>query len=252
MAFGLALSGKGGTGKTAIASLIVRWLTENRKRSVFAVDADPNSTLAPALGVKVEGSVAQLREDILKNKLSSSPGVSKQRLVEYAIEQMISEGSGFDLLTMGRPEGPDCYCYVNHLLRDYLRKLSERNAYVVIDNEAGMEHLSRRTTDNIEVLLIVADESPVALRAARRIFELSNTLRINIKNRYLVLNRKKDDSVFDDSAFSDKGLPMAGIVPYDGSLNEVFGSERSVFELAGESPAYVAIGEILSKIIPNN
>ena len=252
MAFSLALSGKGGTGKTTLTSLIVRWLTENTDKSVFAVDADPNSTLAPALGVKVEGTVAQLRENILKDKFAAAPGMNKQRFLEYAIEQMISEGSRFDLLTMGRPEGPECYCYVNHLLRDYMRKLSERNAYVVIDNEAGMEHLSRRTTDNIEVLLIVADESPVALRAVDRIYDLSNTLHINIKNRYFVLNRKKSDSLFDDAAFSKKGLPMAGVVPYDSGLDEVFGNEKSVFELPKESPAYVAVGEILSRIIPNN
>ena len=252
MAFSLALSGKGGTGKTTLASLIVRWLTENTDKTVFAVDADPNSTLAPALGVKVEGTVAQLRDDVLKDKLASTPGMSKQRMVEYFIEQMISEGRRFDLLTMGRPEGPDCYCYVNHLLRDYLRKLSERNAFVVIDNEAGMEHLSRRTTDNIEVLLIVGDESPVALRSVERIYELSNTLPINIKNRYFVLNRKMNNVPFDDAAFSKKGLPLAGVVPYDSRLDELFGSEMSVFELPKESPAYVAIGEILSRIIPNN
>jgi CO dehydrogenase maturation factor len=230
--------------------LIVRWLTEKRNKNVLAVDADPNHTLAAALGVEVEGTISDLRDDILKEKLAVTPGMSKQRMVEYMIEQRISEGNKFDLLTMGRPEGPDCYCYVNHLLRDYLTKTAERNAFVVIDNEAGMEHLSRRTTSNVEVLLIVGDESAVSLRAVKRIYELSKTLPITVKQKFLVLNRKKSDASFDASPFSDNGLPLSGIIPYDADLEEIFGAEKPVFELPGDSPAYVAVGEMLSKIIP--
>jgi CO dehydrogenase maturation factor len=251
MAFTIALSGKGGSGKSTLSSLIVRWLTEKRGKNVLAVDADPNYTLAAALGVDVEGTVAELREDVLKERLAVTPGMSKQRMVEYMVEQRIAEGKKFDLLTMGRPEGPECYCYVNHLLRDYLTRTAERNAYVVIDNEAGMEHLSRRTTNDVEVLFIVGDESAVSLRAVERIYELSKTLPITVKEKFLVLNRKKSDAPFDDSAFSKNGLPLGGIIPYDVALEEVFGAEKPIFELPEESPAYVAVGEMLSKIIPD-
>ena len=250
MAFSIALSGKGGTGKSTIAALIVRWLIENRNKTVFAVDADPNYTLGAALGVKVMGTVSDLRDDVLKEKLAIAPGMSKPRMVEYLIEQLISEGNKFDLLTMGRPEGPDCYCYVNHLLRDYLKKISERNSYVVIDNEAGMEHLSRMTTNNVQVLFIVGDETPVALRAVKRIYELSNKLPINIEKRFFILNRKRRDAPFNNSIFSDNGLECAGTIPFDGELEEIFAGERPIFELKGDSPAYRAVGEMLSRLIP--
>jgi len=252
MAFTIALSGKGGTGKSTLAALIVRWLTEKRGKNVLAVDADPNYTLGAALGVEVQGTVADLREDILKEKLAVTAGMSKQRMVEYVIEQRIVEGHKFDLLTMGRPEGPGCYCYVNHLLRDYLSKVSGRNAYVVLDNEAGMEHLSRRTTGNVDVLLIVGDRSAVSLRAVKRIHELSKTLPITVKKKFFVLNRKRGGSEFEDSPFSDNGLPLAGVVPYDEELEEIFGAERPIFELPEKNPAYVAVGDMLSKIIPRD
>ncbi|HID11122.1 MAG TPA: carbon monoxide dehydrogenase, partial [Candidatus Latescibacteria bacterium] len=139
----VAVSGKGGTGKTTIAALLVRKLMR-MDGPVLAVDADPNSNLGEQLGMEVGETIGDIREEVLEEELP--PGMTKDRYLELRIQETLTEGEGVDLLTMGRPEGPGCYCYVNHLLRGFLDRLSKNYRHIVVDNEAGMEHLSRRTT----------------------------------------------------------------------------------------------------------
>src|SRR3990172_6196597 len=160
MAYVIALSGKGGTGKTSIAALTVRYLREKKRGPVLAVDADSNSCLNEALGVQIHATIGHLREDSLKNIRAGTArpgGMSMEQLFDYQVQQSVIESDGFDLMVMGRPEGPGCYCAANNIICKYTDKLSEDYPYVVIDNEAGMEHLSRRTTHAVDLLLIISD-----------------------------------------------------------------------------------------------
>jgi len=176
----IAISGKGGSGKTTVAAMIVRLLREQGAGPILAVDADANSCLGLTLGVEPAGTIAEIRENARKKSPSSS-GVDKLRAVELGIQQAITEASGFDLLTMGRPEGPACYCAVNNLLRQFLDKLSSQYQFVIIDNEAGMEHLSRRTTNNVDLLYIVTEATSLGALTAQRIFALAKQLPIVVK-----------------------------------------------------------------------
>ncbi|UCE46526.1 MAG: AAA family ATPase, partial [Phycisphaerales bacterium] len=176
----IAISGKGGTGKTTLAAMMVRELSRSTSEAVLAVDADPNSCLGLTMGVEVTRTIAELREDS-RNKRGGGRGMDHVSSFEYGLQQAITEAKGFDLVTMGRPEGPDCYCAANNLLRRFLDKLSSQYRFVVVDNEAGMEHLSRRTTNNVDVLCIVAEFNPVGEVTARRIHDLAKTLRLSVK-----------------------------------------------------------------------
>ncbi|MHC4181455.1 MAG: ATP-binding protein, partial [Planctomycetota bacterium] len=183
MKISVAVAGKGGTGKTTLSALLVRCLREAALRPILAVDADPNSNLAEALGVESGKQLADIREEGSSPEGSPASGVGRVRAVEDEIQRAITEADGFDLVTMGRPEGPRCYCYVNNLLRKSLGELSRNYAALVLDNEAGMEHLSRRTTNNVDFLLMVVNPALPAIRAAKRILALSHQLPITIGHR---------------------------------------------------------------------
>ena len=179
MAYVIALAGKGGTGKTSVAGLTVRYLMEKKKKPVLAVDADSNSCLHEALGVEVHATIGHLREESLRTIRSGAErpgGMSMEQLFDYQVQQSVIEAKGFDLMVMGRPEGPGCYCAANNIIRKYTDKLSETYSYVVIDNEAGMEHLSRRTTHKVDLLLIVSDPTVRGIKTAQRIAGLVKEL----------------------------------------------------------------------------
>lgn len=188
MTYTIAVAGKGGVGKSTISALAVMHLHRSTKEVVLAVDADPNSNLGAKLEMEPGRTLGDLREEIVTRGEEPPEGMSKQEYVDYQIRLALREGSGFDLITMGRQEGPGCYCYINNMLRTILDSVSSRYAYVVIDNEAGMEHLSRRTTQSPNLLLIVADRSKAALDAARRISALADEMKIKAERKVLVLN----------------------------------------------------------------
>ena len=194
MAKVIAVAGKGGTGKTTISSIIMRSLIEAGKTPVLGVDADPNSNLNILLGVEGEKSIGIFREEALEDIKSLPPGMTKESFLELKMQKVISEHEGFDLLSMGRPEGPGCYCYVNNILRKYMDILGSNYKYIVIDNEAGMEHLSRRTAASIDYLFLISDPTPRGLQAALRIRELSKELKLEVKNIYLIINRAENVS----------------------------------------------------------
>src|SRR3989338_8369324 len=184
MAYVIALAGKGGTGKTTIAALTIRYLIEKKRKPVLAVDADSNSCLNEALGVPVHATIGQLREESLAAVRSGAErpgGMSMEQLFDYQVQQAIIEAKGFDLMVMGRPEGPGCYCAANNIIRKYTDKLSETYTYVVIDNEAGMEHLSRRTTHKVDLLLIISDPTVRGIKTARRIDGLVKELALDVE-----------------------------------------------------------------------
>lgn len=193
MSYTIAVAGKGGTGKTTLASFIVNYLTRSNAGSVLAVDADPNSNLGEFLGLGITDTVVGIIDDIASSKDKIPPGITKERLIEYRVQESLIEGEGFDLLVMGRPEGPGCYCYANSMLRMVLGKLNRGYKYTVMDNEAGMEHLSRRTARSIDYLFITGDPTESGVRAAKRILDLIKELKISVQRIHLIVNRVKSN-----------------------------------------------------------
>ena len=235
----IAISGKGGSGKTTLAAMIVRILCEECEGSVLAVDADPNSCLGLTMGLEPVGTIAEVREKAAEKTVSNT-AVDRVRLFEYGIQQSVTEGTRFDLLTMGQPEGPSCYCAANNLLRKFLDELSTSYRFVVMDNEAGMEHLSRRTTNSVDMLCIIADATNVGTITARRIFELSKRLPISVKEAGVIWNRI-------DSGNGLGEIETFGSVPYDDTVFDASMQGKTIFDLKQNSPAFVALREILKR-----
>ncbi len=252
MAFVIGLAGKGGTGKTSIAGLTVRYLIERKRKPVLAVDADSNSCLNETLGIDVPATIGKLREESLQAVRSGGErlgGMSIEQLLEFQVQQSLIESKGFDLIVMGRPEGPGCYCAANNILRKYTDKLSETYPYVVIDNEAGMEHLSRRTTHKVNVLLVVSDPTKRGIQTAKRIDGLVDELALEIEKRVLIINRVsgiEGDEL--KSLAENSGLSVAGIVPQDDLIFEYDLRGKPIFQLPDDSGAVKAVFNILDSL----
>ena len=256
----IALAGKGGVGKTTIAGMVVKYLAESQTGTILAIDADPSSNLNMVLGLDLEWTVGDIREDMLaqvKTSLTAGGaamgalpgGVSKHEYLDYEIRSSLSEGIQFDLIAMGRSEGPGCYCAVNHNLRDVVDSISKNYRYVVIDNEAGMEHLSRRTTRDVDHMLIVTDPTQRGLVAAQRIAELRNELDIRVENAYLIVNRLNGEMPPAlDQAIQQLPIPLLGVVPADGDLMDFEFSGRPLVELGDDSPVFRSVAEMMAKI----
>jgi len=197
MAFTIAVAGKGGVGKTTLSALIIVDLLRKGFKPVLAVDADPNVNLNILLGIEAPQAIGTLREKALEEvkNIEFPAGMSKATYLEYGFQSCLAEGEGFDLMVMGRPEGPGCYCFANDVLRKFIDKLTPNYRYVVIDSEAGMEHLSRRTTQNVDILFMISDSNLIALKSAKRISDLVDELKLNISKRYLVLNNTENSMV---------------------------------------------------------
>jgi len=246
----LAVAGKGGTGKTSLSALFVRALLARQVRPVLAVDADPNSNLAEALGVPAGRPLAEIREQSSSPEGSPPSGVGRVRAVEDEIQRAIAEAEGFDLITMGRPEGPRCYCYVNNLLRKSLDGLSRSYSAVVLDNEAGLEHLSRRTTNDVDVLIAVMDPTLPAFRAVQRILLLTRELPIKIGKLAVLINRVRSQGppeamLRELAALGVQRLPD---VPQDDAVELAGALGRHVFTLPEQSPAVVAAGKVIETL----
>jgi len=257
----IALAGKGGVGKTTIAALMIKYLLKRRLGAVLAIDADPSTNLNIALGMDVEYTVGDIREGLLTQvkgslvaggaAMGSLPGgVTKHEYLDYQIRVSLIEGDCCDLIAMGRPEGPGCYCAVNHNLREVIDAISKNYGYVVIDNEAGIEHLSRRTTRDVDHLVIVSDPSYRGLVAAGRIAGFCNELDIQIKNAFLVLNRLTGEV---PAPIQDQvqalGIPLLGIVPADRELADLESNGSPVIALGDESNVYRAVATLMEKIV---
>ncbi len=252
MSYLIALAGKGGTGKTSIAGLTVRYLLEKRRGPVLAVDADSNACLNEALGVEVHTTVGALRESSLETIRSGAErpgGMSMEELFEYQIAQALVEAKGFDLLVMGRPEGPGCYCAANNIIRKYTDILSEKYPYVVIDNEAGMEHLSRRTTHKVNLLLMVSDPTVKGIKTARRISDLIDELKLDIERRVLIINRVSGEERDTLVRYArEQGLEVAGTVPNDPTVFQFDLEGKPIFELPPDSVAVTSLFSILDEL----
>ena len=257
----IALAGKGGVGKTTIAGLIIKHLIETQPGAVLAIDADPSSNLNMVLGLELDWTVGDIREDLLhqvKESLTASGaamgaiagGISKQDYLNYQIHSALAEGDRFDLIAMGQPEGQGCYCAVNHNLRQVIDGISKNYRYVVIDNEAGMEHLSRRTTRDVQQLLIVSDPSLRGLVAAERIANFRHEMDIEIEHTGLILNRVPGEvPPLLQARIDEMDIPLLGVVPADEKVMEFEFSGRPFVELDSECAAVTAVAAIMDKIL---
>ncbi len=246
MGYVIALAGKGGTGKTTIACLIVRLLKEKKRGSILAVDADPNSNFAENLGFKPEKTIGSILDDISTHPEHIPTGMSKDRFIEYEVQTAIQEEDGFDVLTMGRPEGPGCYCYVNNVLRNAMARLIKDYDYVVIDNEAGLEHLSRRTTRSADSLVVVSDATKTGLRAAARIKDIVEELDIKTKNKFLLINRSDKD--LDKKEFTGLNLEYLGSLPCDEEIQKISLNGNSLMKLDDHAASMQVLRKIGDKL----
>jgi len=247
MTYSIGLAGKGGTGKTTIAGLLVKYLVERGKIPVLAVDADSNANLNEVLGLEVKESLGDAREEM---KTGVGIGMTKDVFMEMKLEQAVVEAQGYDLIVMGRPEGAGCYCAANSLLTQYLDRLINNYAWVVIDNEAGMEHISRLTTNNINLLLIVSDTTRRGIQSAARIFQLTSELGLNIARKLLIVNQAKKgqlDAV--KKAVNEYQLDLTGVIPEDDQVQEFDLKGRPTIELSEENRALRAAFEIFERAL---
>jgi CO dehydrogenase maturation factor len=258
----IALAGKGGVGKTTVAGMIIKYLAQNKTGPILAIDADPSSNLNMVLGLELDWTVGDIREDMLaqvKHSLLGSGaamgalpgGISKHDYLDHQIRSSLAEGQAFDLIAMGRGEGTGCYCAVNHNLREVIDSISKNYRYVVIDNEAGMEHLSRRTTRDVQHLIVVSDPTQRGINAASRIAAFRNELDIAIENAYLVINRLPGDIPPALKVYIQDHLdiPLLGIIPADTTLMDFEFSGRPLVELGDQSPVYQSVAHMMDQIL---
>jgi len=249
MGINIAVAGKGGTGKTTTCALIIRVLKELDKGTVLALDADSNSNLNELLGVEVSKTIGNIREDFKKEGANLPSGMYKDQMVEMNIHQSLIEGEGFDLLAMGRGEGPGCYCAANTLFKKYIDQIQSHYGFVVMDNEAGMEHLSRRTTSDVDFLLIISDPSPRGVMTAARIRDLSKDLNINAKIIKLIVCKVQgtiDERLSD--YIRDRGFESFETIDLDQKLYELELAGKNIFDLEKEAKSLKKVNKILKNM----
>jgi CO dehydrogenase maturation factor len=247
LSFLIALAGKGGTGKTTVAAMFLRYLVEHGKTPVLAVDADANSNFNEVLGLRVEHTVGEAREEMKKG--GGLVDITKDQLIEMRINQSLVEADGFDLIVMGQPEGPGCYCAANNLVAHYMDVLSKNYPYIVMDNEAGMEHLSRLTTKNVDRLILVSDPSWRGIQAARRLQDLAKQLNI-LKGRATLIVNRATNGLSSKAQAEAQDLELIGMIPDDSLIAEYDSEGRPTFNLPAESSALQAAFAIFTKLLP--
>ncbi len=246
MGYVIALAGKGGTGKTTLAALLVRVLKDKKAGSVLAIDADPNSNLGELLGVVTGQSVGEILDSISADPNKLPGGMTKERFIQHQVQSAVQENDGFDLLSMGKPEGPGCYCYVNNVLRGMLAKLISDYDYIVIDNEAGLEHLSRRTMRQADLLIVVSDASSVGLKSAKRVMELVGNLKIEVKKSFLLVNRYHQGVLRD--RIRETNLEHLGNLTFEPQIEALGLLGKSIFDLKPDAPILAQLNSLGEKI----
>ncbi|HSL38964.1 MAG TPA: AAA family ATPase [Desulforhopalus sp.] len=244
----IAFAGKGGVGKTTVAALVIRALRARKISPILAVDADPNSNLGETLGLEVPTTIGDIRETYMKDPQGIPSGMDKVNYLETLVEQALIETRDFDLLVMGRQEGQGCYCMVNNILNKYTEKLSKHYRQIVVDNEAGMEHLSRRTSGRIDLLFLVTDYSLRGLRAVRRINSMIPSLKLDVGKLALVVTRGPEQ--LGDAFLAEAkeiAIPIAGVIPHDPTLLEFDMARRSLIDLPDSAPSVVAVDRLLDE-----
>lgn len=245
----IAMAGKGGVGKTTVSALVTWYFTVHEKDPLLAIDADPNSNLGETLGLEIEKTVGDIREDFMKDPQGVPSGMDKVLYLEMLMNQVLIEQPSFDLLVMGRQEGQGCYCMVNNILNRFADELESNYRYLLVDNEAGMEHLSRRTSGKVDMLLMVTDYALRGLRAVGRINGMLGDLKLEVAHKGLIVNRAPEAL---NPAFLDEvesiGVPILATIPDDNNLLEFDMQRRSLLELAEDSPAVGAVNDTMVRV----
>ena len=243
----IAVAGKGGTGKTTFTALVIRYLAE-KKKSILAVDADPNSNLNEALGLDLQHFISDFVAET-KSIGALPAGMSKQQFIQYRLASAIAESDFVDLIAMGQPEGPGCYCYPNDLIKANMSSLAKNYDYLVLDNEAGLEHLSRRIAEDVNYLFVLSDTSARGIRSAGRVKEILDELKTKVDHVYLVVSKVKDG---DMERLADQiaktGLEVIGSVPADPNIEQFDLDGKPLFNLPADSPAVQAVYGIIGKV----
>jgi CO dehydrogenase maturation factor len=257
----IALAGKGGTGKTTVAAMVVRYLIAEEQGAVLAIDADPSANLNMVLGLELEETIGDIREEMLTEIQSTAgagalagglaSGMSKSDYFDYHIRMATVEGEGVDLIAMGRPEGQGCYCAANNVMRTVMDRINAHYDFVVMDNEAGLEHLSRRTTRDVDILLIISDPTQRGIVAARRVADLVDELEIDVRDRYLVVNRFPGETLPPalQKAVDEVNAEFLGVVPYDATMAEFEFTGRPLVELDESSPVYQSVRRMFKQTL---
>lgn len=253
MAHTIAIAGKGGTGKTTITGLMIKYLIRHDGTPILAVDADANSNLNEVLGVEVEHTLGDIREEVAhseEHEGSIPSGVSKADYMEFKMNQALIEEDDYDMIVMGRTEGKGCYCFVNGLLQTQLQKLTKAYKYIVVDNEAGMEHISRGTLPSIDTLVLVSDCSRRGIQAVGRIAALATDLDIHPEKTKLIVNRAPSEKLADGilEEIDKQGLDLLGVVPHDETIYEYDAEGKPTCDLPSDSKARVAVEGLLDKL----
>ncbi len=245
----IAVTGKGGVGKTTISSLLVRSMVKKGSTPILVVDADPNSNLNEVLGLEVGDTIGTIREEMSERSGAMPGGMAKHEYLELKVNECMIEADGFDLIVMGRPEGPGCYCFANNVLRDVLKMIGKQYPRIIIDNEAGMEHMSRRITTSMDHLLIVSNPTLRGLLAADRIQELVKQLKLSVGTMHLLINRAYNGlSPEVEKRIEEIGVPLIGIIQEEELVREFDGSGKPLVELPETSSTVRKLEEIVESL----
>jgi len=253
MSYNIAVAGKGGTGKTSLTGLLIDILLKENKKPILVVDADANANINEVLGVEVEETIGQIREEanMTEKKGNSFPGgMTKAQFLQWKLNSILVEGNGYDLLVMGRSEGEGCYCFVNGILREQVKQISGQYNYVITDNEAGMEHLSRKTAKHIDTLLLVSDCSRRSIQAVARIRNLAKELNLSVGKVYLIVN-KAPEGILSDGVKEEinmHNLDLLGVVPLDELIYKYDSDGIPLVKLPKESKSRLAMENIVAKL----
>ena len=262
MTYNIALAGKGGTGKTTVAGLLIDYLSKEGRGPVLAVDADANSNLNEVLGVKQEVSLGEIREEIAKADWSENnpipPGMSKYEYTDFRFNSALVEEDNYDMLVMGRTQGKGCYCFVNDLLRDKIEKYYRNYKYLIVDNEAGLEHISRGILPPMDLILLVSDCSRRSIQAAGRLAEMVNNLDMEVKRLGLIVNRVPANTSESDTEYKlESGieeeikiqkLDLVGILPLDNNVFQYDAAGKALVDLPEDSPVKKSLEEIIRRL----
>ena len=248
----IAVAGKGGVGKTTISGMLVDYLCHKGTGPVLVVDADANANLNEVLGVEVETSLGAIREEMAHAELKGTipAGMTKADYAEMKFSSAIIEEDDFDMLVMGRTQGKGCYCYVNGVLKTQVEKYAKNYSYIVMDNEAGLEHVARGTLPKVDAMLLVSDCSRRGIQAAARVAEIVEEMELKPAVMGLVVNRapdgKLDDGVMEEIA--KHGLKLLGVLPQDDGVYRCDCAGQPSAKLPDTNPVKTAVKGVMQSL----